>query len=81
VQNFIADPETGRNVATIRDGEVFRDDEEQAKIATVRGSDLYDLDGKFLCHLDAGGRALPPRLKGFWKAVRDRGQAKKQARR
>jgi hypothetical protein len=63
VQNFIADPETGKNVATIRDGEVFRDDEKQAKIATVRGSDLYDLDGKFLCRLDAGARALSPAFK------------------
>jgi hypothetical protein len=63
VQNFIADPETDRNVAAIRDGEVFRDDEKQAKIATVRGNDLYDLDGNFLCHLDAGGRALPPVFK------------------
>jgi hypothetical protein len=63
VQNFIADPETGKNVATIRDGEVFRDDEKQAKIVTVRGNNLYDLDGNFLCRLDAGGRALPPAFK------------------
>ena len=61
VQNFIADPETGRNVATIRNGEVFRDNEKQAKIATVRGHDLYDLNGNFLCPFTRVGAPCHPR--------------------
>jgi hypothetical protein len=35
LQGYIVDPETGKVVAAIRHGEVFRDDEEGAKIATV----------------------------------------------
>jgi hypothetical protein len=34
LQGYIVDPETGKVVAVIRHGEVFRDDEEGAKIAT-----------------------------------------------
>jgi hypothetical protein len=33
--DFIADPETGKNVAVIRNGEVFRDDREGSKIAAA----------------------------------------------
>jgi hypothetical protein len=43
-RGLIADPETGRNVAIIRNGEIFRDDAGQAKIARVRDGVLYDLE-------------------------------------
>jgi hypothetical protein len=35
LHGYIIDPETGKVVAVIRHGEVFRDDEEGEKIATV----------------------------------------------
>ena len=50
-RSFIADPETGKNIAIIRDGEVFRDDTEGAKIATVLGAYLYDLKGNLVGYL------------------------------
>ena len=50
-RGFIADPKTGRNVAVIRSGEVFRDDAAQAKVAIVRDGVLYDLENKFLGYL------------------------------
>jgi hypothetical protein len=50
-QDFICDPETGKIVAVIRDGEVFRDDREGAKIATVLGTYLYDFKGNLVGHL------------------------------
>jgi hypothetical protein len=50
-QDFICDPETGNNVAVIRDGEIFRDDGEGTKIATVLGAYLYDLKGNLVGHL------------------------------
>jgi hypothetical protein len=53
-QDFIADPDTGRNVAVIRNGEVFRDDREGAKIATVLGAYLYDLKGNMVGYLHDG---------------------------
>jgi hypothetical protein len=61
----ICDPETGKIVAVIRDGEVFRDDREGAKIATVLGTYVYDLNGNLVGHLqgrnvtDATTRSLP----------------------
>ena len=50
-QDFICDPETGEIVALIRCGGVFRDDLEGAKIATVLGAYLYDLNGNIVGHL------------------------------
>jgi hypothetical protein len=64
-QDFIVDPENGRNVAIIRNGEVFRDDKEGAKIATLLNGNLYDLKGTLVGHLegahvtDATGSRLP----------------------
>jgi hypothetical protein len=52
LQGYIVDPETGKVVAVIRNGEVFRDGKEGAKIATVLNANLYDLSGKFLGRLD-----------------------------
>ena len=50
-QDFICDPETGEIVAIIRGGEVFRDDGEGARIATVLGTRLYDLNGNLVGNL------------------------------
>jgi hypothetical protein len=52
LQGYIVDPETGKVVAVIRNGEVFRDDEEGAKIATVVNANLYDLRGNWVGRLD-----------------------------
>src|SRR5580704_12499668 len=52
LQGYIVDPETGKVVAVIRHVEVFRDDEEGAKIATVVNAYLYDLTGSFVGRLD-----------------------------
>jgi hypothetical protein len=51
-QNVILDRETRKSVALIRNGQVFRDDREGAKIATVIGSYLYDVNGNLVGHLD-----------------------------
>ena len=51
LQGYIVDPETGKVVAVIRHGEVFRDDEEGAKIATVLNANLYDLSGNLVAVL------------------------------
>jgi hypothetical protein len=64
-QDFICDPETGNIVAVIEGGEVFRDDEEGARIATVLGTYIYDLKGNLVGHLqgrnvtDARTRSMP----------------------
>jgi len=64
-QDFICDPETGEIVAIIRGGEVFRDDGEGARIATVLGTYIYDLKGNLIGHLqgrsvtDARTRSMP----------------------
>jgi hypothetical protein len=52
LHGYIVDPETGKVVAVIRHGEVFRDDEEGAKIATVVNANLYDLSGNLVGRLD-----------------------------
>jgi hypothetical protein len=52
LNGYIVDPDTGKNVAVIRHGEVFRDDKEGAKIATVLNAILYDLSGNLVGHLD-----------------------------
>jgi hypothetical protein len=51
LQGYIVDPETGKVVAVIRHGEVFRDDKE-GKIATVLNDNLYDLSGNLVGRLD-----------------------------
>ena len=47
LQGYIVDPDTGKVVAVIRHGEVFRDDKDGAKIATVLNANLYDLSGNW----------------------------------
>jgi hypothetical protein len=64
-EDFICDPETGEIVAIIQGGEVFRDDGEGARIATVLGTYIYDLKGNLIGHLqgrsvtDARTRSMP----------------------
>ena len=52
LHGYIVDPETGKNVAVIRHGEVFCDDEGGARIAIVLKANLYDLSGNPVGRLD-----------------------------
>jgi len=61
-QDFILDSKTRQVVAIIRNGEVFRDDDE-ARIAVFVGSNLHDLNGNFLGRLDGCTRSLPIALR------------------
>ena len=70
LQGYIVDPETGKVVAVIRHGEVFRDDEEGAKIATVLNANLYDLSGNLVGRLD-GPHATDVRTWSMPIAVRN----------
>jgi hypothetical protein len=70
LQGYIVDPETGKVVAVIRNGEVFRQDEEGAKIATVVNGNLYDLRGNFVGRLD-GPQAIDVRTWTMPTAVRN----------
>ena len=49
---YIVDPDTGKIVAVIRHGEVFRNDKEGARIAVVINAKLYDLNGSLVGRLD-----------------------------
>ena len=70
LHGYIVDPETGKVVAVIRHGEVFRDDEEGAKIATVVNANLYDLSGNLVGRLD-GPNAIDVRTWSMPIAVRN----------
>ena len=48
---YIVDPDTGKIVAVIRHGGVFRYGKEGARIAIVINSNLYDLNGNLVCCL------------------------------
>jgi hypothetical protein len=75
-RSFIFDPETRKVVALIRNGQVFRDDEEGAKVAYLVGSNLYDLSGNFLGRLSASEPVLPIGLRTLLQ-----GELSKRARR
>ena len=49
---YIVDPDTGKVVAVIRNGEVFRDDQDGARIAIVINANLYDLSGNLVGRLE-----------------------------
>ena len=68
LQGYIVDPESGKVVAVIRHGEVFRDG--GAKIATVLNANLYDLSGNLVGHLD-GPHAIDVRTWSMPIAVRN----------
>jgi hypothetical protein len=70
LQGYIVDPETGKVVAVIRHGEVFRDDKEGAKIATVLNANLYDLSGNLVGRLD-GPHAIDVRTWSMPIALRN----------
>jgi hypothetical protein len=67
-ENFIFDSETRKNVAVIRNGAVFRDNKEGARIAYLIGSSLYDLNGNFLGRLDGCARSFPIGLRKLLEA-------------
>jgi hypothetical protein len=58
-KNFIFDCRTRKYVAMIRNGQVFRNDKEETRIAIFVGSTLYDVNGNFLGRLDGCSRSLP----------------------
>ena len=60
LHGYIIDPDTGKIVAVIRNGEVFRDDKEGARIAIVLNANLYDLGGNLVGRLD-GQRVIDVR--------------------
>ena len=74
-QDLIADQDTGKNVAIMRGGEVFRDDREGARVAIVLNDYLYDLNGVLVGPLkgrhviDANTRSTPI---GFRKLLEGR---------
>ena len=70
LQGYIVDPDTGKVVAVIRNGEVFRDDKEGAKIATVVNANLYDLSGNLVGRLD-GPHAIDVRTWSMPIALRN----------
>jgi hypothetical protein len=53
LQGYIVDPDTGKNVAVIRRGEIFRNDHEGARIAIVINANLYDLSGNLVGRLNS----------------------------
>jgi hypothetical protein len=70
LQGYIVDPETGKVVAVIRHGEVFREGKEGAKIATVLNANLYDLGGNLVGRLD-GPHAIDVRTWSMPVAARN----------
>ena len=70
LQGYIVDPESGKVVAVIRHGEVFREDKEGAKIASVVNANLYDLSGNLVGRLD-GPHAIDVRTWSMPIAVRN----------
>jgi hypothetical protein len=80
-RSFIFDPETRRVIALIRNGQVFRDDEEGAKVAYLVGSNLYDLSGNFLGRLNASERALPIGLRTLLQGELSKGARRRRAKR
>ena len=72
----ISDPETDEIVAIIRGGEVyrFRNDTEGARIATVLGTRLYDLNGNLVGNLVGhlhGQHVIDPSTRSMPAAFRE----------
>jgi hypothetical protein len=72
---------TRKVVALIRNGQVFRDDVEGAKVAYLVGSNLYDLSGNFLGRLNASERALPIGLRTLLQGEQPKGARRSRAKR
>ena len=62
-RDFIFDCRTRKYVAMIRNGQVFRNNKEETRIAVLVGSNLYDVNGNFLGRLDACSSSLPIALR------------------
>ena len=61
-QDVILDPDTGKIVAVVRNGGVWRDG---ARIAVLVGAQMYDLNGNLLGKLAAGAGSLPISFKNL----------------
>jgi hypothetical protein len=61
-QDVILDPDTGRILAVVRNGGVWRDG---ARIAVLVGAHMYDLNGNLLGKLAAGEGSLPISFKNL----------------
>ena len=61
-QDVILDPNTGKILAVVRNGGVWRDG---AKIAVLVGAQMYDLNGNLLGKLAAGDESLPISFKNL----------------
>jgi hypothetical protein len=61
-QDVILDPDTGRILAVVRNGSVWRDG---ARIAVLVGAHMYDLNGNLLGKLAAGDGPLPISFKNL----------------
>ena len=55
-QDIILDPDTGKILAVVRNGGVWRDG---ARIAVLVGERMYDLNGNLLGKLATGTGSLP----------------------
>jgi hypothetical protein len=74
-RDFIYDQETGKCIASIEDGVVYRDDAEGEKIATVRAGNVYDLQGELVGYLEGDhvtGFRAPSMPTSFKKLVEPR---------
>jgi hypothetical protein len=56
-EDVILDPDTGKVLAVVRNGGVWRD---EAMIAVLVGKQIYDLNGNLLGKLARGGGSLLP---------------------
>jgi hypothetical protein len=61
-EDVILDPDTGKIVAVVRNGGVFRDG---ARIAVLIGAHMYDLNGTLLGQLADGAGSLPISFKNL----------------
>jgi hypothetical protein len=61
-QDVIVDPDTGKILAVVRNGGVWRDG---ARIAVLVGAHMYDLNGNLLGKLAAGDGSLPISFKNL----------------
>ena len=75
-QNVILDPDTGKSVAVVRNGEVFRDG---MRIAVLVGAYMYDLNGNLLGKVAAGAGSLPISFKNLAEASGGQTFARKSA--
>ena len=66
-QDVILDPDTGKILAVVRNGGVWRDG---ARIAVLVGEQMYDLNGNLLGKLPAGDGPLPISFKKLVEANR-----------